>query len=456
MIRNVSRLCQRSPPRGKITPSCELPAYPSVRWALQTLCGHRTTCCWAGRPSQPVPTDNASSTPITTTPSFPSISQTPRGRSTATVRASHPPGSLIRGGSQAECPDFSLGPSHHCLTGPCRDIWPIPAMARGAPVLQPCPHRPSCLSLPVPQGLVLLSAVSSASLPWNSSCVLGLQELSQPRCLLQGALPDRPLPCMAWASVSFQVSQPPRQHPPSTRFSPAPAPSLESGSKKLAWLRLRLTSILVASTEASSAHPIDWRRRLLRGRPGKPVGYGPGRGGTRNLVSLPGASAPSPTGLWEGGGWKRRGGIRISLPKSVYWGRAAAVQSGAGAEDKHGGGRGQKGPQSSSWHPPLEEPELPAPKVSLGRGAQGTDISQRHSELAFTSVLVSPQACPSLSKVRALQAGEGRGQHRERLQPPLPGHPSALDTPSRPLGAWLVGHLLSEVQGLEGVWGGAR
>lgn len=89
------------PLRGKITPSCELPAYPSVRWDLQTLCGHRTTCCWAGRPSQPVPTDNASSTPITTTPSFPSISQTPRGRSTATVRASHPPASLIRGGGAA-------------------------------------------------------------------------------------------------------------------------------------------------------------------------------------------------------------------------------------------------------------------------------------------------------------------------------------------------------------------
>lgn len=120
------------------------------------------------------------------------------------------------------------------------------------------------------------------------------------------------------------------------------------------------------------------------------------------------------------------------------------------------GGRGQRGPQSSSWHPPLEEPELPAPKVSLGCGAQGTDSSQRHPELAFSSVLVSPQACPSLSKVHALQAGEGRGQHRERLQPPLPGHPSARGTPSRPVGAWLLGHLLSAVQGLEGVWGGAR
>lgn len=59
--------------------------------------------------------------------------------------------------------------------------------------------------------------------------------------------------------------------------------------------------------------------------------------------------------------------------------------------------------------------------MSLGHGAR--------PGVAFTSLLNSLQACLSLSKVHALQVGQGTGlcgQGREGLWAPLPGYLSAL------------------------------
>ena len=189
---------------------------------------------------------------------FPSISQTPHGRSTKTTRASQPAGSLVWKGSQALPKRSPFHFSANTLRPMSRFLpWaqsPLPLRPLHGqltyltpwppgPVSPASPTSPSCLSLPAAQGLVLLKALSS-SLPWNSIHIPGLEELSQPRGLLQGALHQSP--SLASPGPVF----------PSTCPSPQGQHCQTMTPKKVMWLRPRLSSSLVSSAEASSApHP---------------------------------------------------------------------------------------------------------------------------------------------------------------------------------------------------------
>ena len=234
---------------------------------------------------------------------FPSISQTPHGRSTRTPRASQPAGSLIWKGSQAPSKEKPLPLSRkHCKT--CVRISPLGPVTTASPALQgqltyptpwppgpvapASPTSPSCLSLPAAQGLVLLRALSS-SLPWNSIHIPGLEELSQPRGLLQGALHQSPSPA------------PPGPVFPSTRPSPQGQHGQSMTPKKVMWPRPQLSSSLVSSAEASSAPPSPAETggdacggAALGGQWVTACGVGEGP-----AVSLPRATVPSLTGPWN-------------------------------------------------------------------------------------------------------------------------------------------------------------
>lgn len=188
--------------------------------------------------------------------------------------------------------------------------------------------------------------------------------------------------------------------------------------------------------------PTDRRR----GRPERAVGHSPGGELLgKDLKSHPLAS--SPTGLWgKGGGLQAGAGIS---PFKVSAGKACSSPCGAGAEVKHGGGRGDPlgglSLQPPFWHLPLRSWNF---SRVPGAWSTGHRLRPKASRAGL------PQGCPSLSQVHTRRAGEGSGQSWARQQPTLPGHLSLVP--------WLLGYLLWAVQGFEvrclgegGEWGPA-
>lgn len=151
-------------------------------------------------PAPPPLLGNARSTPHCMTPGVSLILRLPLEKH-KNYQGSCPAGSLIWKGSQApskqkplpfptnivrpSCLDFSLGPSHHCLLAPAGTADPSHLWPSGSLLLQPA-TCPSHVSLPA-LGVSSFRGLSSA-LAWNSIRTSGLEELSQPRGLLQGAL----------------------------------------------------------------------------------------------------------------------------------------------------------------------------------------------------------------------------------------------------------------------------